>query len=193
MGATLCCWDRIFGQVALRRWVNGTGRFDRTRWLKLKGSRGPLKFLDWRLDQSGRRHYIPSKCRELFTQWRSVISQETRIVKTQPSNARKHKSWGRRWWRPGQLRFWIVTNHGTAGVTDKFTPEYTSVVLQVKTSYQLQKWFRDDVLTYTTFERYKHMHDTFALLTLHDRSYEGGTHQLLVVAVYNRYSRLCID
>ena len=41
------------------------------------------------------------------------------------------------------LRFWIATNHGTAGVTDKFTTEYTSLVLQVKTSYQLEKWFRD--------------------------------------------------
>jgi hypothetical protein len=108
MMATLCWRNRIFWYVALRRWVNGTGRFDRSRWLQFKGSRGPLKFLDGPLDQSGRRHYIPSKCRELFTQWRCVTSQERRLVKTQRlatllANSRRHKSWGRRCWRRGQL------------------------------------------------------------------------------------------
>jgi len=45
------------------------------------------------------------------------------------------------------FRFWTATNHGTAGVTGKFTPDYTSAVLQVKTSYQSEKLFRDDVLS----------------------------------------------
>ena len=64
-GKFLCSRNHILWYVALRRCVNGTGRFDRTRWLQLTRSRGPLKFLDGPLDQSGRRHYIPSKCRSI--------------------------------------------------------------------------------------------------------------------------------
>jgi hypothetical protein len=162
MGATLCCMNRIFRYVALRRWVNGDERFDRTRWIQRKSSRGPLILLHLPLQQSGRRHNIPAKCRALLTQWRCVISHETSLVKTQPlgtlpSNAKKHKSWGRQWCAGGQLTFWNATNHGTAGVTDKFTPEYTSAVLQVKTSYQLEKWFRDILRIPRSKDRSIHM------------------------------------
>ena len=52
MGTALCWRNRIFWYVALRQCTNGTGRFDRTTWLQLKGSRGPLKFLDGPLHQS---------------------------------------------------------------------------------------------------------------------------------------------
>ena len=43
------------------------------------------------------------------------------------------------------FRLRTATNHGTAGVTGKFTPYCISVVFQVKTSYQLQKLFWDYV------------------------------------------------
>jgi len=69
----------------------------------VQGCTLPLPFLH----QSGRRHYIPSKCRELFTQWRCLTPQETRLLETQPlatlpSNARKHKNWVRQWWQRGR-------------------------------------------------------------------------------------------